>query len=68
MKAYARRESGRFPYFKLAVWDARVFTWRDGKTAFDTLADAVRAAITPGRYRISEVGDDGRHDLEPFTV
>jgi hypothetical protein len=68
MKMHERRESLAFPYFKLAVWDPRSFTWKDGKVAFASHADAIRAARKPGRYRISEVGESGRIDMEPFAA
>jgi hypothetical protein len=68
VKMHERRESLAFPYFKLAVWDARSLTWKDGKVAYATRAEAGWAARKPGRYRISEVGESGRVDLEPFAA
>ena len=56
------------PYFKLATWDARAMTFRDGKRGYDTEAAARAAATAPGRYRISTVTDAGRTDGEPFEV
>ncbi len=67
MKAYERRAAGTaYPYFKLAAWDARSFTWRDGKVAFPSEQDASRAATRPGRYRVSRVEESTRVDLQPF--
>ena len=55
-------------YFKLAVWDAKSFTFRDGKRGFDTEADARAAANKPGQYRISTISQSGRSDGLPFSV
>jgi hypothetical protein len=68
MKPYQLRQAGIREYFKLAIWDARSFTFRDGKVAFATEQEARDAACKPGKYRISVVSADGRRDLEPFTV
>lgn len=66
MKAHERRAAGLGAYYKLATWDARSFTWRDGKVAYDSEAEAMAAARRPGRYRLSRVADGGRSDLAPF--
>jgi hypothetical protein len=58
----------RAGYFKLATFCNRSFTWKDGKKAFATEADARRAAKKSGQYRVSRVDELGRHDLQPFTV
>jgi hypothetical protein len=55
-------------YFKLATFCQRSITWRDGKKAFNTLADATSSAKKPGKYRASHVTSDGRTDLDPFDV
>lgn len=68
MKTYERRQTGSYPYFKLATWDPRSFTWRDGKKAFPTEDDARREARSPGQYRLSVVTETGRSDLPAFTV
>ena len=69
MKPHQRRTEGNYPYYKLAVWDARSFTYRDGKVAYDTAEDALaEAEKSPGKYRISAVLVDGRDDLAPFTI
>lgn len=68
MRTHERLAANAFPYYKLATWDARSFTWRDGKAAFPILAEALGAARRPGRYRISEVTAIGRTDREPFEV
>lgn len=70
MKHHERRTlgNGTFTYYKLATWDARSFTYRDGKVAYDTLQDATNAARKPGTYRVSVVTPDGRTDMQPFTV
>jgi hypothetical protein len=68
MKPHARRESNNYPYYKLATWDTRSMTFRDGRQAFVTKFDAVQSCPGPGRYRVSVVTADGRRDLEPFDV
>jgi len=68
MKHYERRQQQAFPYYKLANWDARSLTFRDGKVAYATSADATRAAKKPGRYRLSIVTEAGRSDLEFFDL
>lgn len=68
MKPYQRRASGTYPYYKLATWDARSMVWRDGKVAYQTVADAVDAISGPGKYRLSRVDDSGRRDFAPFTL
>jgi hypothetical protein len=68
MKPYERRAANAWPYFKLATWDDRNMTWRDGKTVQETEPDARREARKPGRYRISRIDESGRFDLEPFAV
>lgn len=68
MKPHERRAANA-AYYKLAVWDPRSFTFRDGKVAYAREADARAAARKPGKYRVSVVPPDGRRqDLEPFTV
>lgn len=66
MKAHERRSADAFPYFKLAAWDERSFTWKDGKVAFPSEGEARGAATRAGRYRLSRVEASGRVDLEPF--
>jgi hypothetical protein len=68
MKPYERRKAQAYPYYKLAAWDAVSVCWRDGKPAFPTLRDARASATAPGRYRISQVNESGREDLEPFEI
>jgi hypothetical protein len=70
MKPYQRRAAGKPTFYKLAEWDERVLTYRDGKIQFDDRAAAFAAAMKsgPGRYRISRVDADGRHDFEPFDL
>lgn len=68
MKKYLRRAAQAYPYYKLAMWDTRSVTFRDGKTAFSSRASARQAITSPGRYRISEVDEAGRHDDPPFDV
>lgn len=67
-RGFERRAAGTATYYKLATWDARSFTFKDGKVAFETRAEAGWAATKPGRYRISEVSDSGRTDFEPFDI
>lgn len=70
MKMYQYRNIGQSRYFKLAVWDARSFTFRDGKVAYATAEDARKAAKKSGKYRISCVYTDtgAREDYAPFDV
>jgi len=67
MKHYQRRQTESYPYFKLACWDSLSCTWRDGRVAFESQPEAA-AAKKPGRYRLSEITDGGRRDLEPFEI
>jgi hypothetical protein len=62
--------AGIYSYFKLAVFDPRLFTFRDGKETFRTGAEAEAAANVNGTYRVSGVRPDGggRWDFEPFEV
>jgi hypothetical protein len=55
-------------YYKLAAWDERLATFRDGKAGYATEAGARAAATKPGRYRVSTVTPAGRTDGEPFEV
>ena len=58
-----------YPYYKVAVWDAMSIVWRDGKIAFASRSDAEGSVVgTPGKYRVSEVTESKRYDLEPFLV
>jgi hypothetical protein len=70
MKPYERRAAGIAdrPYFKLATWDARNMTWRAGKRALATEAEARSQAVPGGRYRIERFDEGGSAVLEPFTV
>lgn len=68
MRHYERRLTGAFPYFKLAVYDERNFTFRDRRIAYETEAEARAAASRPGRYRVSRIEERKRLDLEPFSV
>lgn len=68
MKAYERREVNAYPYFKLATWDTRSFTWKAGKATAKT-EDAARAmAGNPGRYRVERFEESASCGLEPFEV
>jgi hypothetical protein len=70
MKPYERRAAGIAdrPYFKLATWDARNMTWRAGKRALTTEAEARSQAAPGGRYRIERFDEGGGAVLEPFTA
>ncbi len=70
MKPHERRAADAYPYFKLAVWDARSFTFRDGRLAYASEAYARAEACRhgKGRYRVSVVTEIGRQDLDPFNV
>ncbi len=55
--------------YKLAVFDARSFCFRDGKVAYESEWEACAAAKSPGKYRISRIVAGGeRTDLEPFSI
>lgn len=62
------QKTSRSVYFKLATFDDRSFTFRDGKKRFQTESDATKSATKPGKHRVSRVDDSGRHDLDPFVV
>jgi hypothetical protein len=68
MKHHKRRETGSFPYYKLATFDDISFCFRDGKVAYADQQSAKDAAKTPGRYRLSVVTETGRQDLDTFDV
>jgi len=68
MKPHERRQCDAYPYFKLAAWDARSFTFRDGKQAHPSESAAKQEARKPGKYRVSVVTAAGRTDLEPFAI
>ncbi len=68
MRPFERRAANAFPYYKLAFWDAIRFAWNDDSLAHPTEQIARAAAKKPGKYRISEVTDSGRRDLEPFEI
>ncbi len=68
MKPYQRRQAAAYPYYKLATWDPRSLTFRDGKIAFTSMRDALDSVTVEGKYRISEVTETGREDFAPFFV
>lgn len=68
MRPFERRAAKAYPYYKLAVWNPIRLTWDDGKRAYESEAAARATARKPGRYRISEVTERERFDLEPFEV
>ncbi len=69
LRQFERRAAGAFPYYKLAQWNQRSFTYSDGKVAFATEAEAREAARKPGQYRVSSVHEDGsRVDGAAFSV
>jgi hypothetical protein len=68
MRHHQRRETGNFPYYKLATFDARIMCFRDGKKAFPTIEAAEKSIAAPGRYRLSVVTSDGRSDLPAFEM
>jgi hypothetical protein len=68
MRGFERRESGSYPYFKLATWDDRSMTYRAGKVTFPTDGEAKRAAVRPGRYRIESFEESTSSTGEPFTI
>lgn len=68
MLAFERRASGGYPYYRLATYCPRNACWNDGKRVYNSLADVLAAAKTPGRYRISRITEAARVDLEPFNV
>lgn len=70
MKPYQRREQTAYPYYRVAIWCDRSLCWHDLKKPHPTKEAARNQALAfgPGRYRISEIDEHGRFDLEPFTV
>jgi hypothetical protein len=68
VKPFERRAAGAYPYFKLASWSERNQCWNDGKAVFETQAAAKAEASAPGKYRLSQITDAGRRDLESFEV
>lgn len=68
MKAYERRETNSYPFFKLAAWDERAMVWKAGKTVQETEAACRALARKPGRYRVSRFEESGPVNLEPFAV
>ena len=68
MKPHQRRQEAAYPYYKIATWDARLCTFRDGKVAFASETDALQSVRGPGRYRVSTVTADGRKDAQAFDV
>lgn len=59
LRPFERRAAGGFPYYRLAVWEPRSFTFKDNATPHATPEAAQAAARTPGKYRITEVSEDG---------
>jgi hypothetical protein len=55
-------------YYKLATFCQISMTWKDGKKAFQSEAEAMKFAKKNGRYRVSIVNENGRHDFAPFEV
>jgi hypothetical protein len=70
MRPFERRESGTdtYPRFKLATWDARNQTWKDGKSVQMTEESCRLTARKPGRYRMSRIDETGYSDLDFFTI
>jgi hypothetical protein len=68
VKPYQRRQAGTFPYYKLATWEPRSFTFKDGKQAFTSREAAIAAVPGPGKYRVSVVTAAGRTDETTFEV
>ena len=68
MRKFQRLDVGAFPYFKLAKFNPRDRCFYDGRRAFDSESEARAAAKGPGRFRVSRVEPDGRHDLDPFDA
>jgi hypothetical protein len=62
-------QAERTEYYKLARWDSRFQSYRDGKGGYGTEEEARNAARACGTYRISRVTPEGtRTDGEPFVV
>ncbi len=70
MRAFERRETNSYPFFKLATWDDRSQVWKAGKTIQESEAECLKLARKPGRYRVSRFDDakGGPVNQEPFTV
>lgn len=54
--------------FKLATWNPRNQCFDDAKVAHATEAEARASAKHGGRYRVSEITDEGRTDGPEFTI
>ena len=69
-RPHERRIEGGYPYYKLALWSDKSLCWHDLRKVYPSEREARAAAeaFGPGRYRISEVDEDGRCDRLPFTV
>ena len=62
-----RRWRKEFPYYKVQVLDDIINSWKDERTAFDTLEEAqgyIARKIAPKTARIVVVESNGRHVLE----
>ena len=68
MRPHERRQTAAYPYFKLAVWDERLLTWRDGNKAFADESSALQTAPLGTRVRLSRVEANGRVDFDPFIA
>lgn len=58
-RPFERRADGSYPYFRLATWSEISLTYRDDPTAYASWGDAHVTARKPGRYRITEIKEDG---------
>lgn len=56
--------------FKLSIWGVCSLTWHETKPVYQSEQEAQDAAkaCAPGRFRISEVSEEGRFDLLPFEI
>lgn len=69
-KPYERRAAGSYPFYRLGVWEARSFTYRDRPATYENSGDAKAAATRngPGKYRITTVGEAGVMGFEDYVV
>jgi hypothetical protein len=68
MRPFERRAALAYPYFKLSVWDVRIACWKVLPKAYPSEGEARKQARKPGRYRLSQLEESGKTELEPFEV
>lgn len=69
-KPHQRRAAGLYPFYRLAVWCARSFTFKDKPKPHATVQDAIDMAGTlrPGTFRITAVAEHGTTLVKEFRL